>query len=217
MLSDLFSFSIQNGLAEDMLLFLLILPALGILIIFFRIVIGLPVPLYRGIFLALAIQSESLGFFYGMLFFIAAVVIDVLVRKLLERWRLLLPARHVFSLFLLSIIAVSILTLAGYFSKESLLAIEFLPLLIILVSAQGILHIHPGEHPLKPAFWFLGMVLLLASSFYLLTSSQLHAFILSSPVLFVLILLFILLFLARFRGLRLVEYVRFFSIMSRSD
>lgn len=217
MISELFSFSIQNGLSENMLLFLFLLPALGILIIFFRIVIGLPVPLYRGILLALAIQSESLGFFYGITFFIAAVIIDVLTRKLLERWRLLLPARHVFSLFLLSIIAVSILTFAGYFSKETLLAVEVLPLLLILVSAQGIVQVHPGDHPLKPLFWLLGMVLLLASSFYLLSSSTLHGFILSSPVLFALILFVVLLFLARFRGLRLVEYVRFFSIMSRPD
>ncbi len=200
-----------------MILFLLLLPALGVLIIFFRIIVGIPVPLYRGIFLALAMQSESFGFFYGIAFFAGAVIIDVSLRKLLERKRFLLAARHVFSLFMLSIIALGVFTFAGYFSKEGLLAIDILPLLLILVSAQGILQIHPGEHPLKPVFWFLGMVFLLASSFYLLTSSQLHAFILSSPFLFGLILLFILLFLARFRGLRLVEYVRFFAFVSRSD
>lgn len=217
MLSELLTFSVQNGLSQDMLLFLLLLPALGVLIVFFRVVIGLPVPLYRGIFLALAIQSESLGLFYGFAFFVCAVIIDVGVRKLLERWRLLLPARHVFSIFLLSVAALGVFIFAGYFSKETLLTIEFLPLLLILVSAQGILQIHPGDHPLKPVFWLLGMALVLASSFFLLSSPPLHSFILSSPLLFLLLLLFSLLLLARFRGLRLVEYVRFFSIIFRSD
>jgi len=212
MLQDLFTFVIENGLAQDTLLSLLILPALAALIVFFQIVVGLTdLSLIRGILLTLGMVSVGLS--YGFFFFLVAFILDFLIRTLLEQQGMLRPAKNAFSLFFLALAFIVIFIFGGYFTKKGLLALDILPVLLILVTSQGMLQLNLGDHPLRPFIWLLGTSVFLYLAYSLVTSVKIQTIALTSPSLFLGIVFLIILFLARFRGLRLVEFFRFFKII----
>ncbi|MBI3273932.1 MAG: hypothetical protein HYZ69_02200 [Candidatus Colwellbacteria bacterium] len=215
MLQDLFTFAIANGLPQDTLLLLLLLPSLALLVVFFRVVIGLSyLSVHRGIFLALGVSFVGLR--YGGLFLIITFLLDFFIRAFLESRRLLPPAKDALSLLFLSLVFLAIFITSGYFTKEVILSLDILPIILLLVSAQGMFQINPGDHPLRPFLWLLGIGLFLSGSFFIITWAWLHAFILSSPLLYIGIVGFLLIFLARFPGLRVVEFFRFFRVLTRS-
>lgn len=215
MLSDLLTFSIQNGLPEQTVLLLLLLPALAALVIFFRVVVGMgELQMHRGIFLALGVGL--LGIKYGLFIFFVTLFFDALVNYVLGEERFLPPAKHAISLFFVSLIVLAALILAGYFTKSVLIVQDTLLILFVVVSSQGLLQFHLGDHPLKPFTWLLGMAAFLYLGFLLVSSPVVHAFILRSTLLYLGILLTLLFLLARFKGLRFAEYIRFYKVITRS-
>lgn len=216
MINDLLTFSIQNGVSQSTFLLLLLIPAVATLVTFFKVVIGLEyLQLSRGIFLSLGVAS--IGFGYGLLFFIIGIALDFLLRLALERRRLLPPAKHALSVLFASVVMMCLFIFAGYFTRQEFLSLDIIPVLLILVNSQGIFQVNPGDHPLRPVGWLLGMILFLYGGFLLLTSQTLQTFALTSPVLFLAVLLVLLLILGRFRGLRIVELFRFFRVISRQE
>lgn len=215
MLHDLFAFSLQNGLPQDTLLLLLLLPSLALLVVFFRVVIGLSdLPVHRGIFLALGVSF--IGLRYGGLFLITIFLLDFFIRVFLERRRLLPVAKDALSLLFLSLVFLAIFIASGYFTREEILSLNILPVLLLLAGAPGMFQINPGDHPLRPFLWLLGIGLFLSGSFFIINWVWLHAFIFSSPLLYIGMVSFLLIFLARFPGLRVVEFFRFFRVLVRS-
>lgn len=216
MLSDLFVFAVQNGLPQDTLLFLLLLPAVAALVIFFRVVIGVEyLQLNRAIFLALGVAS--LGMYLGIFFFLASIVLDIGIRSLLEGRRLLPPAKYALVLLFTMLILLAFLILAGYFSKPSLVSLSIIPILLIIVNAQGMLQISPGDSMWRPFAWLLQMFIFLYGSFLLLTMPSIQEFALRSPSLYVGILVIVMLILGRYRGLRVSEFFRFFKVISKPE
>jgi hypothetical protein len=164
----------------------------------------------------LALGVNLVGLIYGVILFFASILLDIIIRKLLEHSRLLPPTKHALSLITIGLVLLGSFITAGYFGNTDFAALNIISVLLILVSSQGMLHINPGDHPLKPFLWFIGIVFFLYTSFLVFNSWQLHAFIVESPILYGIVLLIIILFLARFRSLRLIEFFRFISIISNN-
>lgn len=216
MLSDLFTFALQNGLPQDTLLFLLLLPAVATLVIMFRVVIGVEyLQLNRAIFLALGVAS--LGMYLGIFFFLASIVLDIGIRSLLEGRRILPPAKYALVLLFTMLALLALLILAGYFSSPSLVSLSIIPILLIIVNAQGMLQISPGDSWRRPFAWLAQMLVFLYGSFLLLTTPSLQEFVLRSPLLYLGILVILMVALGKYRGLRLSEFVRFFSVISKPE
>lgn len=215
MLSDLFTFSIQNGLPQDTIYLLLLLPLLATLVIFFRVIVGIgELQLTKGIFLILGIGL--LGLRYGIFIFLIALACDLAIQKVLERARLLPPAKHAVSIFFISLIFLGIFITAGYFTKNVFIDQQILLTLLIIVTTQGLLQIHPGDHPLRPLTWLAQILIFIYIGSLLVNSRSIQSFLLQSPFLSIGILFIIILFIARFRGLRVTEYVRFFNVITKN-
>lgn len=212
MLSDLFTFSIQNGLPQETIHLLLLIPLLATLVVFFRVVVGVgELQLNRGIFLLLGVGL--LGLRYGIFIFLIALLCDLGIQKLLEKARLLVPAKHAISIFFMSIVSLGVFIMAGYFTKSIFITQQILLTLLIIVNTQGLLQLHPGDHPLRPVAWLAQILLFLYIGSLLIASVWLQAFLLQSPLLSMGALILIIFFLARFRGLRVVEYIRFWNVI----
>jgi len=216
MVSDLFTFALQNGLSEQTLRWILLLPLVATWVIFFRVVVGLEhLALNRGLLLALGVSLLGLG--WGIFFFFFAVALDLFLHGILDNRRLLPPATYALILFFTLLALLLLLMGAGYFTKTDLIGLGILPILLVIVSAQGMLQINPGDPPRRPAFWLTGMLLFLGGGFFLLTSPEIQDFAFSSPIIYVVIIFLLMITLGRFRGLRLNEHARFFKIISRNQ
>lgn len=214
MLSDLFTFSIQNGLPQNTIHLLLLLPLLAAFVIFFRVVVGAgEIQLNKGIFLMLGVGLLELR--YGIFIFLIALICDFGIQKALERVRLLPYAKHALSIFFISIVFLGIFITAGYFTKNMFITQQILLVILIIVNTQGLLQLHPGDHPLRPVAWLVQILIFLYIGSLLINSVFIQTFLLQSPFLSMGILFIIILFLARFRGLRLAEYVRFMNVIKK--
>lgn len=219
MLSDVLLFAMRNGIPQNTLLLLLLLPAVAALVIFFRVVIGVEyLGLNRGIFLALGIASLGL---HGLFFFLASIMADIAIRGALERRRLLPPAKYALVLFITLLILLSLFIAAAYSSKDpsnnAFLSLGILPILLIIVSAQGMLQINPGDSLWRPFGWLAEMLIFLGGGFFLLTSLAMRQFVISSPGIYVVSLLIIMIALGKYRGLRVSEFFRFVKVMSKPE
>jgi len=218
-LHDLFVFAVQNGLSQNTLLLLLLLPAVATLVVFFRVLVGLEyLNINRAIFLSLGVAS--LGLAQGLFFFIATVGLDLLFHALLERKRLLPPAKYGFSLLAMMLILLILFTLAAYIKADitrTILSLNIVSVLLIVISSHAMFQSSPGDPALRPLAWILQMIIFLAGSFFILTSPVVQAFAFDSPLVFLAMIIVLMIVLGRFKGLRLIEYVRFASVMLKKE
>lgn len=222
MLNDLFTFAIQNGLPQDTLLLnnslllLLLLPAVATLVIFFRVVIGLEyLQLSRAIFLSMGFAALGLGL--GLFFFLLSIGLDLLIKFAFDRVKLLPQAKYSIVLFFTLLLLLSFFITAGYVTKDGFASLDIVSVLLIVVSAQGMLQIGPGDSRLHPFAWLVEMILFLYMSFFLLASPALQKIVLESPILYLGSLVVLMLLLGRFKGLRLNELFRFFHVISNKE
>lgn len=216
MLADVFTFALQNGLPQQTLLFLLLLPTLATLLVFFRIIIGVePLPLVQGIVLSLAIWWVGLR--YGLFLFGLAFVTELLMYTLLKGAYIFPVARQVISISFTTLMVLTLFLVSSYLTKSSFIALDILPVLLIIVNTQSLLQLHPGDHPLKLLFWLSGMLGYLASSFSLLNSSWVREVIQTYPFGTLGGTFLLLLLLSRFKGLRIVEFFRFSRILRKEE
>lgn len=206
-------FAVNEGVPLSNIQLLLLLPIIATLVAFFRQFVGVK---------AFGIYTPSLiifsfiavGLKYGVPVYIGVIVISMLSRFLFRRFRLLYLSRVAITLTIVSFGILALLIFSAWTQRTGFASISIVPLIIMIVIGEKFIAAQI-EKDTKTAIVLAGQTLLVSLVvFYIVSIPALNRAILLSPWI-ILLTLPINVILGRWTGLRLAEYVRFRSILTK--
>lgn len=209
----LIAFFIEQGVPEQTVLLLLMLPLVATLVAFFRQVIGIKAfGIYTPSIITFALLAfDPNGIKYGIAIFVSVILVGMVTRLALKRFRLLYLPRVAITLSIVSLAILIILVIGGIYKRTGLASVSIFPLLIMITLAEKFIatQIEKGS---RTAFILAVETLVISVIGYFLVSwDALTNLILTYPwlVLFTFVINFSL---GKWTGLRITEYLRFRKI-----
>ncbi len=209
----LVTFFVTQGIPQQTILLLLMLPIVATLVAFFRQVVGIKAfGIYTPSIITFALLAfDPNGIKYGSAMFISVILVGMLTRFLLRNLRLLYLPRVAITLSIVSLSILFLLFIGAITHRTGLASVSIFPLLIMITLAEKFVatQIEKGS---KTAFILAVETLVISIIGYLLISwDWLTHFILIYPWV-VFITFAINIWLGKWSGLRLTEYLRFKKI-----
>ncbi len=227
MFAPLIQYLIRSGISEYTILMLLFLPVVTVLITIARYVIGWrTINIYTTVLLSYAlfdlgyIRKGSIDYastiFYGSLLFVITSTIAIMVHSWLHSIRLhYLSKVSIVTSF--ATVGVFALLYASTFLKEiSLNDITPLTILLFIISIEALVKSYV-RHGMKKALNLMVLTIILTALIFMLMSQEvLQNALIDYPELSLLMIVasFVV---GKWRGLKLVEYVRFRNILSQNS
>ena len=203
------------GIPPTTIVLLLMLPIIATVVAFFRQVIGIKAfGIYTPSIVTFAFLAfEPKGWKYGSLIFITMILVGMLSRYTLRHLRVLYLPRVAITMTLVSFSILGVLALGGYFQRTGLAAVDIFPLLIMITLVEKFVatQIEKGDKLaiiLAAETLFISLV-----GYFIARSFFLTNLIIVSPWV-VLLTLPVNIFLGKWSGLRLTEYMRFRNIFT---
>lgn len=205
---------IMQGVPVQTVTLLLMLPIVATLVAFFRQVIGIKAfGIYTPSIITFALLAfDPNGVKYGIAIFVSVIVVGMLARLLLKKFRLLYLPRVAITLSIISLAILGILVVGGEFRRTGLASVSIFPLLIMITLAEKFIstQIEKGS---RVAFILAAETLLISIvGYFLIGWNTLTSLLLQYPWI-VLFTFAINVLLGKWTGLRLSEYFRFRKIL----
>lgn len=214
-ISYLVNTMIDKGVPSNTIRLVLMLPVIVTVVAFMKQVVGLAtLGVYTPSILALSFIALDLS--YGLLILLAILAIGTLSRLFLRRYRLLYIPRMAIVLTLVSLTILILLFFGAIFDISSVVGVAVFPMLIMSTMVEKFVSIQSGKG-LRSALTLVGEAVLVAILCYFVAEwGWLKVVVLGHPEV---ILLFLLanVIMARWAGLRLMEYVRFREIIRHAE
>jgi hypothetical protein len=210
----LISFFVDQGVPSYTVVLLLMLPVIATLVAFFRQVIGIKAfGIYTPSIVTFAFLAfDPKGLKYGIAIFISIILVGMLSRFALRRLRMLYLPRVAITLTIVACSILGVLVLGGSMNRTGLASVSIFPLLIMITLVEKFVatQIEKGDRTaILLAVETLGISLL---GYFVARSEFLIGLILSQPWV-VLATVPVNVWLGKWTGLRLTEYVRFRKIL----
>lgn len=208
---SLVQFSLSQGVPLETLRFLLLLPLVLTLVSFFRQVVGIKAfGIYTPTLITFAFLAVGLK--YGIALYIAVIAIGWGSRFLLKRFRLLSFSRIAITLTLVSTGLFFLLLFGASTQRTGFAAVSIVPLIIMIVLSEKFISTQ-AEKNTKIALLLSAQTLLVSAIVCAVVQiPALTTFLLYAPWA-ILLTIPLNIFLGRWTGLRLTEYLRFRSLL----
>jgi len=210
--SPFIQYFIQQGVPLDTVILLLILPIIVTLIAFFRQVIGIKA---FGIYTPAIVTFAFLAtpqLRYGVVVFVSVILLGMVMRLLLKNLRILYLPRVAIMLSVIALVILFLLAWGGNMHRTGLASVSIFPILIMITIVEKfvVAQIEKGN---KTAI-ILAIETLVISlvGYYIASWPLLIRSIVAYPWI-ILLTLPVNIFLGKWDGLRLTEYVRFKEIL----
>ena len=206
-LSVLVNTMIDKGVPSNMILLILMLPIIVTVVAFMKQVVGIDT---LGVYTPsiLTLSFIALNLWFGLLIFVALLLIGGVVRHFLHRYRLLYIPRMAIVLTFVSLTILLLLFLGAYFEIGNVAGIAIFPMLIMSTMVEKFVTIQ-SDRGFKGAVKVVLEVLSVSILCYFVADwGLLKTLVLGHPEIILFFLVFNFL-LARWSGLRLTEYIRF--------
>lgn len=209
-------FAAGQGVPMQTIALLLMLPLVATLVAFFRQVVGIKAfGIYTPSIVTFAfVAFDPKGFKYGIGIFLAVIFVGMVSRYILKPFRLLYLPRVAITLSLISFVMFAILIFGGYFQRTGLAAVSIFPLLIMITLAEKFVAVQI-EKGNRVALLLAGETLIISLVGYALVSSSAVTLTLLAYPWLVLLAIPANIMLGKWTGLRIVEYIRFYKILSK--
>ena len=205
------NYMVNNGVPINTIFLILMIPIIATIIAFSRQVIGIKAfGLYIPTILTLAFLVT--GIKYGLVIFIAILVVATLVRIVLKYLRILYLPRMAMVLTATALAMFIMFAFGAYSNRTGFIAISIFPILIIAILAEEFVKVQI-EKGFVTAIQLAVETLIIATICYFLVSWEaVRTFFLSYPetILFTIPLNYLL---GKWTGLRLTEYFRFKQLL----
>lgn len=210
-LSSLMGFFSQNGVSQSVVYLLLAVPMINFLISFLRQVVGIST---FGVYtpMMLALSFFILGLWFGLIVFFLVLIVSYIIRSIFERIELLYIPRVSLLLSVLSISFLFLLAGAVYFDVPVTLSLAVFPMMVMSTVSEKFLSAQTEGGLRNAVISTAETVLVALLAFYICDWDWMKNTILAMPELILLPLLGTM-WLGRFTGLRLSEYIRFRSLL----
>jgi hypothetical protein len=209
------NFMLDRGIPANTIRLVLMLPIIVTVVAFMKQVIGLAtLGVYTPSILALSFIALDLEF--GLVILIAILLMGTLTRLFLRRYRLLYIPRMAIVLSLVSLMILVLLLFGAALNISSIAGIAVFPMLIMSTMVEKFVSIQ-GEKGVRTALTLVGETVLVAILCYFVAEWEaLKVIVLGHPEV-IFLFLGMNIFLARWGGLRLMEYFRFREIIRHAE
>jgi hypothetical protein len=207
---------INQGVPQETLIFLLMLPIVATIIAFARQVIGIKgFGIYTPLIIAFAFLATGLK--YGLAFFITILLVGTLIRLLVKKFRILYLPRMAIVLTVVALAILIIFLIGANSQRTGLITVSVFAVLIMITLVEKFLaaQIERGG---KGAIFLTSETLILSIICYWVASwSWLQNLALAYPLSTIFIAIIINILLGKWTGLRLSEYFRFKEVIKNIE
>jgi len=214
-MSNIIQLIASQGVSIETIYLILALPFIATLIAAFRQLIGIK---SFGIYtpLVLTFAFWAVGLKYGLAIFITIFITGTVVRYILRNFRLLYMPRMAIVLTVISLAILAILAIGGYLNKTGLAATSILPILILITLIEKFISTQVEKGFRTATILSIETLAISIAGYYFIIWDQFRNLVLEHPE-YILLLFFINVFLGRWTGLRLSEYLRFREVIKSND
>ncbi len=214
------NYFVSQGVPQESILLILMLPVVVTLIAFFRQVFGIKAfgiytpSIITFAFLAMAGEAGSKGIKYGVTIFISVIFVGMATRYILKKFRLLYLPRVAITLSVVAFSILTVLVIGGSLQRTGLATVPIFPLLVMITIVEKFVstQIQKGN---KTAFFLATETLFISLiGYFIISWNSLIVLILTHPWV-VLLTIPINIFLGKWTGLRVLEYWRFKEILKK--
>lgn len=210
-LSFLVNGMIHSGMSSSAILLILMLPIIVTVVAFMKQVVGLDtLGVYTPSILALSFIAMDLWF--GLLIFLAILIIGMLIRSFLSRYRLLYIPRMAIVLTFVALTILLLLYFAALFKVGNVATVAIFPMLIMSTMVEKFVTIQTDKGLKSTVRIGLEVIFVAILCYWVAEWSFLKVLVLGHPEILLLFLV-VNVILARWSGLRLTEYIRFREII----
>ncbi len=215
-MSFITQYMISQGVPQETLIYLLMLPIVATVIAFARQIIGIKgFGIYTPLIITFAFLATGLK--YGIIFFFTILLVGTLMRLFVRRFRLLYLPRMAIALTAVVLAVLIIFYLGAYSQKTSLITVSIFVILIMITLVEKFL-VAQIERGGKGAIFLTTETLILSIICYWVASwIWLQVFILNHPLATIFLTIIINIFLGKWTGLRLIEYFRFREVIKNIE
>ncbi len=204
--------SIANGVPANIIVLILLFPVITSVISFSRHVVGLKgFGVYTPAVLAVAFVST--GIVNGILLFVIVLLAAMVMRKLLGRLNLQYLPRTAMLLWGVSIVTLVVLMAASFSQFSSLFIINIFPLLIIMLLTENFMESQLASSQSEALQLTLETLLTAVVCSLIISSDLVQKYVILQPELTLLIVAVVNIIVGRYSGLRLLEWIRFRSVI----
>ncbi len=215
-MSSILQYMSNQGVPENTIILILMLPIIATIIVFARQVIGIKA---FGIYTSLIITFAFLitGLSYGLIFFILILAVGTLFRFLVRKIRLLYLPRMGIVLTAVALSILAIFFVGSYYHQTNLLSIPIFPILIVITLVEKFVTAQIERGDRIAIVLTLETLVLAIVCYYMANWNFLQNLILSYPEYVLLTVILINFGLGRWTGLRLFEYFRFKEVIKHIE
>jgi hypothetical protein len=215
-MSFITQFLINQGIPQETIILLLMLPIAATIIAFARQVVGIKgFGIYTPLIIAFAFTATGLK--YGLIFFVTIVAIGTLARLLVKHFRLLYLPRMAIVITVVAIAILLILFGGTYLNGPQLLAAPILAVLIMIPLVEKFIAVQIERGARNAIFITAETLILSIICFSVISWNLLQELVLAYPFWFLLGSVLINIFLGKWTGLRLTEYYRFREVIKNIE
>ena len=206
--------SVEMGLSANIIVLLLLFPLVASIIAASRHIVGLR---GFGIYIpaVLSVAFVSTEIVTGIIIFVAVLFGDTITRAIVKKFNLPYLPRTATILWGVSIFILLLLILSSKLAIFQLLTISIFPILIIIILTENFMNsqlFNSQKEALKIA---LETLLIAIVCSLIISQEQIQRFVLLRPELTLLGTAFINYVIGKYTGLRLLEFLRFSSILGQ--
>ena len=214
-MSDIIQLIASQGVSIETLYLILALPFIATLIAAFRQLIGVK---SFGIYtpLVLTFAFWAIGIKYGIAIFLVIFLTGTAVRYILRNFRLLYMPRMAIVLTVISLAILTLLAIGGYLNKSGLASTSILPILILITLIEKFISTQVEKGFRTAALLSVETLIISIAGYYFIIWDQFRNLVLEHPE-YILLLFVFNIFLGKWTGIRLSEYLRFREVIKNAD
>ena len=202
---------VTQGVPEETVILILMLPIVATIIAFARQVIGIKgFGIYTSLIIVFAFLSTGLK--YGLAIFVVVLITGTLMRFVVRRFRLLYLPRMAIVLTLVALVIIIMFLGAAFFEKTGFLKVSIFPILIIITLVEKFIAAQIEKGNRTAVILSLETIALSILCYFIAGWPWLKELIYFRPE-WIFLTVVINIFLGKWAGLRLSEYFRFREVI----
>lgn len=206
-MSYFINYMINHGVPSNTIRLVLVLSVIVTVISFMKQVVGLDT---LGVYTPsmLAISFIALDIRFGLFILLVILLVSLLTRRFIKRFRMMYIPRMAVMMIVVSVLILLLLLFATVFNISQIVALSIFPMFLLISVVERCISL-VGDKGLKTASEIMFEVILVSIiAYFVADSASVRTMMLAYPEL-VLVLLVVNGFLGRWKGLRIIEYIRF--------
>jgi len=208
--------AVKNGVPVNTLVLVLLFPLVAALVVASRHLIGLRgLGIFTPSLLSIGLLASGIG--VGVVLFATILAVATFGRFILKRLKLQYLPRVALLLWFVSLGVFGAMVLSGYFGYAGLVTVGIFPILILILLAESFLDVQVGRSFREAASLVTDTLILAIITSFIIGLFEVQKAVLLYPELVFFGVGIFDYFMAKYVGLRLVEYLKFRSIFSSSS